>query len=78
MSLSETLQQNLTKSIRNQTGAIVYSMCNDYLFYFAEETMFEENTYEAQSSFFEKGEAEKMMRKIENEIKNFTCYNKMI
>ncbi|EGO2793416.1 hypothetical protein [Enterococcus faecalis] len=53
-------------------------MCNDYLFYFAEETMFEENTYEAQSSFFEKGEAEKMMRKIENEIKNFTCYNKMI
>ena len=72
------ITSNLTEKIRLETNCLVFSMVNDYLFYFAEEEMFSVNTYEAQSSFFAVGEAEKMMGKIEKEIKNFTCYNKMV
>lgn len=72
------ITSNLTEKIRLETKCLVFSMVNDYLFYFAEKEMFNANTYEAQSSFFAEGEAEKMMRKIEKEIKSFTCYDKMI
>lgn len=41
---------------------------NDYLFYFASESMYEADEYEALSSFLEKGEMEKLMKHISKQI----------
>lgn len=47
------------------------SYCNGYMLYFADESAYEQNNYEALSSPFEKGESEKMMKEIHAQIKKW-------
>ncbi|WP_077604203.1 hypothetical protein [Oceanobacillus sojae] len=63
----------LTKKLRKKYNAIIFSLGNDYLFYFAEKDLYKTEKYEAQSSFFKCGESEKLIKIIENHIKTFTC-----
>jgi hypothetical protein len=64
--------------LREKYNILIFSLCNDYLFYFAEDSLYTANTYEAQSSFFEIGEAERLIKKIEKSLNYFTCYDKML
>lgn len=69
------ITSNLTEKLREKYRALIFSLANDYLFYFAEKELYETDMYEAQSSFFKAGEAEKLIHKIEEHIKYFTCYD---
>ncbi|UUI38031.1 neutral/alkaline non-lysosomal ceramidase N-terminal domain-containing protein [Oceanobacillus oncorhynchi] len=69
------ITSNLTEKLRSKYQALIFSLTNDYLFYFAEKDLYKTDMYEAQSSFFKVGEAEKLINKIEEHIKSFTCYN---
>ncbi len=71
------ITSNLTEKLRNNYHAFIFSLTNDYLFYFAEKELYKANMYEAQSSFFKAGEAEKLINKIEEYVELFTCYNRL-
>lgn len=62
----------LTKNIRQKHQCLIFSLTNDYLFYLVEEEKYVDNTYEAQSSFFEKGEAEKLLGAIDEQLETFS------
>lgn len=52
----------------------VMGYTNDYLFYFASEESYVENQYEAKSSFFKKGEAEKLIHYVAEHIETVLTF----
>ncbi|MBO0413538.1 neutral/alkaline non-lysosomal ceramidase N-terminal domain-containing protein [Enterococcus hulanensis] len=70
LTLPGEITSELTKELRQNHKLKVIGLCNDYLFYFAPKDYFEMNTYEANSSFLEKGEAEKLIQYITCKVEN--------
>ncbi|MCQ9210108.1 neutral/alkaline non-lysosomal ceramidase N-terminal domain-containing protein [Granulicatella seriolae] len=70
--LPAEITSELTKNIRQKHQCLIFSLTNDYLFYLVEEEKYVDNTYEAQSSFFAKGEAEKLLRAIDEQLETFS------
>ncbi|GCF95919.1 hypothetical protein NRIC_38100 [Enterococcus florum] len=59
----------LTSKLRINKKIKIFGLCNDYLFYFANNNYFDKSYYEASSSFLKKGEAEKWFLYIESKLK---------
>lgn len=59
---------SLTRELRRENDVLFLCYCNDYLFYFADETCFRDQTYEAQSSLIAEGEAERVLEEVARQL----------